>query len=545
MPNTPNIVTRETYTNQQTVPPNNTAEGWGYWESMSEAPSAAAYGVGPAWIGGRLYWSDGVSWTQMGIGKYADLNPLFIELASKFPTSNVPLGINANTAAYADLTQAAEYTFDNSGFGATKAALVVSGAAGEYVLSCAPNTTQFANIVADAAPDSGNSYTWWAGVLQHVDGSYGVYSVTAVTANSATIRPALKKPVANSPLCNFFHNRFSQHLTRNGYRAMVDAIINESPVFARRQNYAYVWNETQTAAGNTAEGAAAWVSVGGYNIASSTFNNYVNPSLNSVAYCHPTWARTRYVASHSFTSSGHGVRKTIPVTSAGWLETWIGIASGSFPFVVSVYADYGLGTQRTLYTNPAFYGMECLRIPFGDGLVNVSIEIIRHSTATGTTAVDIGTTYIYPRQLKYDPYIFPPSSRGVWMGDSWGNRNGQAVATEMNRRLSPIGTSIESVSLEGQTTAWALANFAALVVPKKPDFVCFEYFTNDLNGVGGMTQGQWIANLKTLCGMARAAGIKPIIIGPIPSSNQNAILGGMAGNGALIDAISTESGWYS
>lgn len=67
MPNTPNIVTRDTYTNQQTIPPNNTAQGWGYWASMTEAPSAAAYGVGAAWIGGSLYYSDGDTWSAQRV----------------------------------------------------------------------------------------------------------------------------------------------------------------------------------------------------------------------------------------------------------------------------------------------------------------------------------------------------------------------------------------------------------------------------------------------------------------------------------------------
>jgi hypothetical protein len=66
MAQTPNIVSRENYTDQQTIPPNNTASGWGYWDSLSVAPSAEAYGIGPAWIGGNQYWSDGSSWLSSG-----------------------------------------------------------------------------------------------------------------------------------------------------------------------------------------------------------------------------------------------------------------------------------------------------------------------------------------------------------------------------------------------------------------------------------------------------------------------------------------------
>jgi lysophospholipase L1-like esterase len=61
----PNIISRENYTDQQTIPPNNTANGWGYWESLDVAPSAEIYGVGPAWIGGGLYWSNGQTWLPL------------------------------------------------------------------------------------------------------------------------------------------------------------------------------------------------------------------------------------------------------------------------------------------------------------------------------------------------------------------------------------------------------------------------------------------------------------------------------------------------
>lgn len=62
----PNIITRDNFTGQQVPPPNNTAVGWGYWNGMDDAPSAELYGVGPAWIGGKQYWSDGDQWALIG-----------------------------------------------------------------------------------------------------------------------------------------------------------------------------------------------------------------------------------------------------------------------------------------------------------------------------------------------------------------------------------------------------------------------------------------------------------------------------------------------
>lgn len=46
----------------------------GVFESMAEAPSAAAYGEGPAWIGGLLYWSDGLTWSVQSGGSGIGIN---------------------------------------------------------------------------------------------------------------------------------------------------------------------------------------------------------------------------------------------------------------------------------------------------------------------------------------------------------------------------------------------------------------------------------------------------------------------------------------
>lgn len=44
------------------------------FDSLASAPTASAYGVGPAWINGRQYWSNGVTWED-AVSKYSLSNP--------------------------------------------------------------------------------------------------------------------------------------------------------------------------------------------------------------------------------------------------------------------------------------------------------------------------------------------------------------------------------------------------------------------------------------------------------------------------------------
>jgi peptidoglycan/xylan/chitin deacetylase (PgdA/CDA1 family) len=61
----PNIVTRENYTDQQALT-TNLVDTWNTFDSISVAPSAKEYGVGPLIIGGKQYWSDGLTLKEQG-----------------------------------------------------------------------------------------------------------------------------------------------------------------------------------------------------------------------------------------------------------------------------------------------------------------------------------------------------------------------------------------------------------------------------------------------------------------------------------------------
>lgn len=66
------------------------------YNALAEAPSAAAYGVGPAWIGGVLYWSDGEKYT-MATGKPFDPHGSSVHLPTTSASSRVALPADGAT----------------------------------------------------------------------------------------------------------------------------------------------------------------------------------------------------------------------------------------------------------------------------------------------------------------------------------------------------------------------------------------------------------------------------------------------------------------
>ena len=38
------------------------SEGDRFFDSLALAPNPSSFGIGPAWIGGEEYWSDGITW---------------------------------------------------------------------------------------------------------------------------------------------------------------------------------------------------------------------------------------------------------------------------------------------------------------------------------------------------------------------------------------------------------------------------------------------------------------------------------------------------
>lgn len=474
-------------------------------------------------------------------GDYKDLAPLFLmpwDLG--IVGYGVPDGVRNSVAAYADLSGGDGYTLDNSGYmtgGVLQLPVaIVSGGAGQSALAVTYNSAQFASAQTDCGATGDGA---WLATLTHVDGSIGVYQVTAAGASTVTVQPPLRKPVAFSPLCNYFEGHFSQHLSRSGHAALADAIVRASPVRARLTGgYAHRWAESGTSAQNTADGAAGWVAYGGYNLAASSWAAAEHTFSGSTAGGSKASARNNVAASHNFTAAGHGVRKTISVSGPGRVSAFIGISNGVNPVWVRVIGDKGLGTERTIFKRHVF-GLEHVVVPYS-GHTTVTLEIEAVASGTG---VRIGTTTLF-NDAGADPFLFKPSSRGILFAHSWGDgRHGGAYADELSRHLAPIGVRLDSFSRANQTTAWALSNLSSLIA-RSPDWALIQFDVNDYNAVGGMDQATWIANLKTIATTLQAAGIKPIIVMTISESRDSGY-GMLQWATALENSAAAATGWLA
>lgn len=478
-----------------------------------------------------------------GTQKYSDLEPLFISNAAAWGTSGVPVGVYSATAAYADI-YGEGYTLDQTGL-CTAAGVVqspvcvVSGKVGDTVLPATYNTSLFANAVADCAVSASDG-SKWAAVIQHSDGTHGVYTVVANDASTMTIKPGLRKAAYNGRICNAFEASFSQHLTRNGCRALVDHIRATHGTFAKRKGIIYRWNETDTDTNNTAEGSQGWTAIGGYSLAASGFNTPLNTFPNSSNYGSNVFARNTRMLLNDATGAGKGIQKIITTSGlAGWLETYVGLMTGDKPVTVKVIKDFGLGTEETLAYFPAVYGLERITQVFPQS-TNICIQIV---TLTATrTAFAVGTTTLFKLPEKHD-VVIPDGARVVWLGDSWGHRHGSEIQNYANR--NDRGQTWMTVSKASQTTAWGLSVFDSLVTPNKPDAVIIEFFVNDSNGAGGITQAEWVNNLALLAGKCKAINAKPIILMPVGCEDANAAQALMTWETYLENHVAAnQSVWY-
>lgn len=203
MPTSPNIVTRETYTNQQTVPPGGADAGWGYWDSMAVAPSAAAYGVGSAWIGGIQYWSDGKEWIRrMDYAQRVALIGDSMTMQNKargfllnaqspsLPTSLVYAGTETNMPVGTGtlLFTAASKTLQWKASGENYGAAVVVDKSGQYLIkSSVLGHGIYIGVLASSLPTSDASYslTFIASAHQQADKSFGFANWTRFLSGGA------------------------------------------------------------------------------------------------------------------------------------------------------------------------------------------------------------------------------------------------------------------------------------------------------------------------------------------------------------------------
>jgi hypothetical protein len=112
--------------------------------------------------------------------------------------------------------------------------------------------------------------------------------------------------------------------------------------------------------------------------------------------------------------------------------------------------------------------------------------------------------------------LIPNGAKILLIMDSHGVFHNAAFATRLAHDLP--GSPITNVSQDGQTAAWAIANFSSLTADGPYDYIISDFQHNDLKPkLGGLTFAQLLANLQTLWGMVLHTGATPIYLRSLTS----------------------------
>ncbi len=405
--------------------------------------------------------------------------PLWIECLSGFGRAGS--GTPGGLTNYPDGTVEAGYAVNTAR---------VTGGKGETSLTLNTGT------VADLSGQ-------WAAVIGHDDGVYRTYTVRNASGAALSVYPPLRANATRAVITNLHNAAEGQHLSQIGYYALADYVYRYSPMRAERTTYLSQWAETA---------ASGWTLVGGQSSGRIGYNSASNIINSGAILSAEILMRNTRGFFVDPAANGQGASYTFALGGAsGYIDSYVGSQSATLPVIAQVVVD------GNLVYNQLIYGLERIVVPFEAA---TSATITYTMSALDVSGFYVGTTTAWKRPaIGYASQMFPSGSRVVMLGDSWSTKYNAAFIERMNYWLEPNGGSAVTVGLAGQTSVWALANFASLVTPKSPTHVILEFFVNDQ--VSGLTSTQLQANLLTLASMCYAIGAQPIIIMPTATASQS------------------------
>lgn len=375
----------------------------------------------------------------------------------------------------------------------------VSGASGSQTLTISAGT-------------EANGTGIWSAVLQHDNGTYGLYGVSALGAGVCTVTPALRATVTNGSLRNLGEAVNGQHLTDPGYRALARYIYAQTKQRTYRSRYAARWLARQGLIGD-------WTRTGGMSAGQANLAVAGN-ALPSGTGGRPLIAVGRWVANCTPTApyTGKGFSKSFSVGGrTGYLETHICASVATtgpcVPVNVTVTAD-GVTVFNVTY-GPNDY-LQRVIAPY----VNASTVVLTVSRSDETAlagSITIGDVFcwVYDRPTTPSDRVILPNDRVVVIGDSWTTRYSSLLASEIQTAMTQDGGrgTCVSVGLASQKASWGLANFDSLVAPLSPTVVVFNFSINDCNAVFRADEF-WIAQMHAIAAKAQALGATPVILLP-------------------------------
>ena len=208
--------------------------------------------------------------------------------------------------------------------------------------------------------------------------------------------------------------------------------------------------------------------------------------------------------------AGEGATHTVALGGrSGYLETYVAVAAELSGTEASKARVVVTIDAQEVY-NQLIAGLTRVVVPFTEadtGVLSVTVE------TAAPTCIKVGPVHWWTWGSEWgalDPAapLLDAGARVALLCDSWGvnGNNGFQVGLEaaLGRDL------VVNASESGQTAAWALANYDALVHPYQPDFVIMDFVINDR--AAGLTAQQWTNNVRALTEHVIARGAVPVYL---------------------------------
>lgn len=383
----------------------------------------------------------------------------------------------------------------------------------------------------------------WGAIVQHDDGTYGAYTVSAMAGGTCTVFPNVRKTITNQTLGNLGGSALGQHLSERGYKALARKVFGTTRDSAYRLRRAAQWS---AATGNKAD----WDYVGGAANNQDSIgnrNNFLQGSRANGSFI--SRARMTLAQSAPAPFTGKGRSKTFALGgSTGYMELFACCADlfvGFYAFHVKVVVDAVTLLDVTYGEND---GLQRIVVPYTNGTsATVTITMADEAGAfpNKNLFIDSITWWAYDRvPVGYawtDPVI-DKSENLVVLGDSWttfypsvaGGIDG-ALVRELQTAITAAGGvgTVTGVGTAGTTAEYGLSKFDAVVAPKNPKAVLICYFTNDQNQYGYYGSSRWLSAMFKLGRKCQLIGARPVFLMPLPTQSQ----GQGIGHGIWADAF--------
>lgn len=390
----------------------------------------------------------------------------------------------------------------------------------EYTVSGAAGASSLTISAGDLSKGTGQ----WGAVLQHDDGTWGMYAVSNVAAGACTIWPNLRATTTAKTLRNTGSANQGQHFTEPAYKALARMIYGTTRTSAYRNRYAARW---QSAFGVKED----WTAVGGLLDSQKNMvltNLMIQNTANRAYGTLSTRGRQVLQAKAAAPFTGKGVTKTFALGgSTGFLEMFISCANlngdangGYYPFNVTVVVD-AVTLHNTNYTEN--HGLQRIVVPYTNG-TSGTITVKRiDETGDFHVALHVGdvTWWEYdrtPYQWAWTDSVIDKNAKTVVWGDSWSALYSNVLGGELQAAMTAAGGTgvVVNVATGGDTAENGLEDWA-LVAAQNPAQVVIEFFTNDQSAYGADGYARWLTTLYKMGRKCQAIGARPIFVMPLPT----------------------------